>query len=63
MKGQVPAVKKMARFGGTVLAASAALAGVGVMPAAADGPGSTTIATGPTVGANLMVNVQLLRGL
>jgi len=55
MKGQVPAVKKMARLGGVLVAAAAALAGVGVMPAAADGPGSTTIATGPTVGADLMM--------
>jgi len=54
LKGQVPAVNKMVRFGGGVVAAAAALAGVTVAPAMADGPGSTPLATGPTVGASLL---------
>lgn len=48
-------MKTTARLGGVLVAAAVAVAGVGVMPAAADGPGSTTIATGPTVGASLML--------
>jgi len=49
----VPAVKTMARLSGVLVVAAAAVAGVGALPAVADGSGSTTVATGPTVGANL----------
>jgi hypothetical protein len=55
MKGRVAAVQKAARFGGVMGVAALALVGVGVVPAAADGPGSTTIATGATAGASLVL--------